>query len=333
MKPRLLLVLVGALVVLPAWAGCGQPLAKGDFRPPYVTLSGSIVASQLAQPADVRVALLWLNEKRNVAGSSQQAVSVSAQFPVRFDIGIDALPPLEVVHAFPAGSVSPSAGVDPALRWAVGTLVVYVDGNSNGKLDVVGPTDAPSPDRVVAATDGYAILDLVSGRPAPLEFADLFPAAPGFSLVALPHRRDPTWGECDRFDAHGHFSDLCRVQTDGSPQLLDVAATNIELTLADDALLQRYACNAFWGPLEYADFDLPGSRSCDGGSCPFCRGYQCPLDLPRLASTVVSCRPDGDAYLFKECQSDAALCGTRVCHFGHGLVQAGDPRPPGWPCP
>ncbi|MDB4968726.1 MAG: hypothetical protein JWN44_4415, partial [Myxococcales bacterium] len=137
---------------------------------------------------------------------------------------------------------------------------------------------------------------------------------------------------CGSFTADGHFTRLCSKQTDALPAALD-AANPVELTLSDDPLLERFACNQFWGPLEYADWARGSATDiCDGGACRYCQGYQCPLDVPP-AGVVPRCSPDGASYVYKTCVDDAALCDTRFCHFGHGERAIADPAPAGWPCP
>lgn len=311
-------------------SGCGDPLATGSYRPPYLTLSGRITAADVSTPPDVRIALLWQADHTGVQSYAEQLVSVRAEFPVRFELGLTALPPAEVVHAVPSSTSFPD--VDPALQWAVGTLVVYADGNGNGRLDVVPTSDATSPDTVLGAAEDLDVFYLVAGQPAPAEWVGLLPVAPGFSLVREPPPRDPRPGECGRFTVDGHLTELCSQMTDTLPVPVD-PRDPIELTLVDDPALQRYACGTFWGPHDYADWALARpDEICDGPECRFCRGYQCPLDVPP-AGVPVTCNTDGTAYVYKTCSSDASWCGTRFCHFGHGERMAGDPAPAGWPCP
>jgi hypothetical protein len=145
--------------------------------------------------------------------------------------------------------------------------------------------------------------------------------------------RDPLPGECGSFDANGHFSDLCGPQVVNDPVQLDLASFTEHMTLADNERFDGFTCSSYWGPLEYPDWDnAPANQVCDGGVCPFCRGYQCPLDLP-MAGDAVNCSSDGLAYVYKRCTNDPVFCGTRFCHFGHGERLATDPAPTGWPCP
>ncbi|MGZ3440255.1 MAG: hypothetical protein ACXVDD_12100, partial [Polyangia bacterium] len=158
-----------------------------------------------------------------------------------------------------------------------------------------------------------------------------FPVTTGFSLVRSPPPRDPLPGECGSFDAFGHYSALCP-NVDVLPTLADPATLDEPLTLVDSSDLQKFTCASFWGPGDFPDWDRAGpGEICDGGGCKYCRGYQCPLDLP-AAGDPLTCSSDKLSYVFKHCIEESTLCGTRFCHFGHGERLAADPPPAGWPC-
>jgi len=318
------------LGVVVAAAAC-DPLATGSFKPPFITINGEIVGSTATvTPTHVRVALLWQNDQTPGQSYADQLVDVLAQFPAAFSLNVTDRPKAPVIDSLPTATAV-SLGVDPAMRWSTGTIVVYAD-DGNGKLDVVGPNDPPSPDRVLAAATDFDVWALASGKPAQAAFIGIFPVAPNFSLVGEPPPHEPLPGECGHFTAQGHFSDLCPVAT-SQPQPLDASALVEQLTLVDEPRLQGYTCNAYWGPLDYPDWLQAGTADvCDGGVCKFCRGYQCPLDLP-AAGDPVTCSPDNLSYVYKHCVTDASLCGTRFCHYVHGERQATDPAPAGWPCP
>ena len=326
MKRALGLGLVAALL-----AAC-DPLATGSFEPPFLSIQGKIDGSTAAvMPRDVRVALLWQNDQTPGANYADQLVDVLAEFPAAFTVELKARPKAQVVDSLPSDTAL-GLGVDPAMRWSVATLIVYADGNENGLLDVVAPGDPPSPDTVLAAATDFDVWSLSAGKPAPADLIGIFPVAPAFSLVAEPPARDPEPGECGRFTPQGHFSDLCQPVLTADPALIDPSSFEQHLTLADDPRLGGYTCSAYWGPLDYPDILLDPTNVCDGGACKFCRGFQCPLDLPAPGDPV-TCSPDHLAYVYKHCTDDAALCNTRICHYGHGELQAGDPVPAGWPCP
>ncbi len=327
MKRALGLGLVAALV-----AAC-DPLATGSFAPPFITIHGVIDGSTAtATPGKVHVALLWQNDQQPGMSYAEQPVDVLAQFPAAFSVDVAARPRPQVIDFLPP-STAAGLGVDAAMRWSVATLVVYED-DGDGKLDIVGPNDPPSPDRVLAAATDFDLWALSAGRPAAADLVGIFPVVPGFSLVAEPPYRDPLPGECGRFTAEGHFSDLCGPVLTADPRVVDAPSFDEHLTLTDDAdgRLRGFACDAYWGPLDYADYLQDPTNVCDGGACRFCRGYQCPLDLPQPGDAV-TCAADKLSYVYKRCSDDASLCGTRFCHYGHGELQPTDPVPAGWPCP
>ncbi|HEY2746379.1 MAG TPA: hypothetical protein VGL86_17220 [Polyangia bacterium] len=318
-----------ALGLVAATAAC-DPLATGGFKPPYETINGQIDGTTaMEMPADVHVAILWENDVSPTSNYSLDAIDVVAQFPAAFHVPIIHLPAMQVIDTIPSDLQIP--GLDPKLSWSVGTLVVFADNDGDGQLTITAPGAPASPDRVLAAD--LDIWWLGSGAPAPAQFLDIFPTAPGFSLVQPAPTRDPLPGECGSFDANGHFSDLCGPVPTGDPVLLDVASFTEHMTLADNERFDGFTCSSYWGPLEYPDWDrATQDQICDGGVCPFCRGYQCPPDLP-MAGDTVTCSADGLAYVYKRCTNDPVFCGTRFCHFGHGERQAADPTPTGWPCP
>jgi hypothetical protein len=325
LKRALVLGLVAATT-----AAC-DPLATGDFKPAFVSVHGFIDGSTAtATPAHVRVALMWQNDQTPGQNYADQLVDVVAQFPAAFTVDLNLRPRAQVIDSLQP-STAIAEGVDPAMRWSVATLVVYED-DGDGKLDVVGPNDPPSADRVLAAATNFDVWALSAGRPAPPPFIGIFPVAPAFSLVAEPPPRDPRPGECGRFTTQGHFSDLCGPMFDADPTLIDPTSFEEHLTLVDDPRLSGYTCNAYLGPGDFPDYLVDPTNICDGGACRFCRGFQCPLDLPQ-AGDPVTCSADKLSYVYKRCSDDPSLCNTRFCHFGHGELQAGDPVPPGWPCP
>jgi hypothetical protein len=310
-----------------ALAAC-DPLATGSFKPAIATINGIIDGSTAAEtPSEVRVALLWQNDLKGNANYAVQLADVLAQFPAAFSIDVTDKPRAEVIDSIDM----PLPGIDPAMRWAVATLVVYAD-DGNGKLDMTAPNEPSSGDRILGATTDLDLFWLLSGRPAPTDLIGIFPVAPGFSFVAEPPQRDPAPGECGRFTAQGHYSDLCGPVQVALPQPLDPQSFVEHLTLADAPRLHGFTCTTFLGPNEYPDYALDPNDVCDGGVCKFCRGYQCPPDLP-VAGDAVTCAPDKLSYVYKRCVDDAAWCGTRFCHYGHGERLAADPPPPDWPCP
>src|SRR5438270_6847060 len=123
-----------ALGVALACAAC-DPLATGSFEPPFLTIHGVIdgATPSTVTPRNVRVALLWQNDQSAGQNYADQLVDVLTQFPAAFSVQLRARPKPPVIDSLPSATAL-SLGVDPALRWSVGTLVVYED-DGNGVLD------------------------------------------------------------------------------------------------------------------------------------------------------------------------------------------------------
>lgn len=321
--------MVAACLALSA-AACDS-LATGGFRPPYFTIAASIETAKMTPPeSDLRVALLWNNIESPGANYADQLLDVSSQL-LQFQIEVRELPAAGVRLTLPADKAV-QYGLDPNMQWSVGTIVLYSD-DGDGKLDVTS-TPGSSGDVILAASTDVDLFYLAAGKPAPPDFIGLFPTVPSFSLVRQPPRPDePDFGACDSFDANGHLSKLCEPVAPSPPTLVAGGET-LQLTLVDPTTLAGYTCASYWGPFDYPDWykAAPG-EICDGGPdvCRYCRGYQCPIDLP--ATGDVECAPDRLSYRYKRCEPDASLCNTRFCHYGHGERLAGEPAPAGWPCP
>jgi hypothetical protein len=152
-------------------AGCGE-LADEDSTPPVLTkLRGSLrVGDGASTPqGSIRVALVWhmphyeqpdeacyshtvtpdgrrfvgsaaaTFEQRLLLGAVAQDVAITPQFPSAFELDITAAPPEEAMYDAAEGG----------LRKAEGSIVVYRDGNGNGRLDP-HPAGASSPDEVLS---------------------------------------------------------------------------------------------------------------------------------------------------------------------------------------
>jgi hypothetical protein len=277
---------------------------------------------------------LWFDERSTHSSYAEQSVDVKPGV-TDVELGITALPPPAVLHRLRPDEAQ-MYGLDPALQWADGTLVAYLDGNANGQLDMRPTLDAPSPDQIVGAATDIDVLYLAAGQP-PQDpaFLGVLPTVPGFSLVREPPVPSlPMPGQCGSFDATGHKTELCQPLPSSAPLLLG-ATDVVALTLQSD-FDPRWSCSTFLSPLDYPDWSLADpSAICDGGVCPFCAGYQCPPDLPPagLDPRDFACSSDGLAYVYRTCHDEPSLCGTTICHYGHGERLAGDPAPAGWPCP
>src|SRR5437763_1414771 len=129
MKSALLVSLLAAV------AAC-DPLATSNFRPPFVTINGTIdqpaMMPVIAEGSTIRVALLWQNDQSPGTNYSEQLVDVTAHFPARFSVDVATRPRTDVIDSVPP-DVAPLLQLDPNMRWATATLVVYAD-DGDGKL-------------------------------------------------------------------------------------------------------------------------------------------------------------------------------------------------------
>jgi hypothetical protein len=327
--------IIAACLALGA-AACDS-LATGSYRPSYFTIDARISSS--LPPSDVQVAVLWLDQSSTHQSFTEQLLQVKPGV-ADVKIGFTDLPPPEVLHTVRA-DLAQMYGLDPTLQWAFGTLVAYLDNDHDGKLGLVAMADQTSPDTIIGAATDVDIFYLATGTPAPDGFIGIFPTRPGFSLVREPAPDDlPQPGQCGHFDGNGHYSSLCEPAASSLPTLM--ATTDVVSLTLMDGFDQRWSCSTFLGPIKYPDWEFATpDQVCDGGPdvCPFCRGYQCPLDLPPASDPdplhrfEKACSLDGLAYTYRTCHDDPSLCGTTFCHYGHGERLAGDPAPAGWPCP
>jgi hypothetical protein len=335
--PQPLAVTVAGLLMA---AGCSDPLASGDYAPVYLTLDGRVTGlDQMHPQGPVRIVLLWQSDNSGAPNYTGQLGAVHTELGT-FTLGLNALPPAPVVY-HPTAQLVASTTLDPSMRWAASTIVVFDDVNDNGQLDLVGSAAATSPDRVLGASTNVDLFLLLQGRPAdPAQFLDLFPTTTGFSLAQAGTLLDPTFFDCGFYDSRGrHESVLCAPTADPAHPAVTLPLTTqiaIDLPTDPDAqdVLQGFACSSFWGARDYPDitFATVANECDDPTQCAFCTGESCPLDVPP-AGVPVSCNSDGTAFVYKVCTPDPTRCNTRFCHYGHGERLATDPPLAGWPCP
>src|SRR5581483_4261194 len=100
------------VVCLMAVAACGDPIATGAYRPPYVVLAGNLTFPDPAPTTDpVSIALLWFN----TAGGKNHSGSVlfdPIEAPASFKAGVSELPPPAALYQLPM-DVALNSGVDP----------------------------------------------------------------------------------------------------------------------------------------------------------------------------------------------------------------------------
>src|SRR5258708_35533370 len=112
--PRALWIVLGLCV------GCGQA-AGPHFNPPFATLFGVISSSSVPTPSEVRVALVWRKHdpEGNILRVAQE-LGVRADFPVRFRLDIDTLPPADAINLGTNADGTP-------FHYATGSLIIYED--------------------------------------------------------------------------------------------------------------------------------------------------------------------------------------------------------------
>src|SRR5262245_44082445 len=141
--------------------GCSK-LADEDMKgPPLASIAGTLTLADGAEVPDaqIRMAVLWETEEsasisdqlptagecgpsRKFLELAPQSVDLDPTFPNAFTLDFTEPPPAETLMAVEEGGEKIQA---------MGTIVVYADGDNDGVLDVRSE-GAPSPDRVLATS-------------------------------------------------------------------------------------------------------------------------------------------------------------------------------------
>jgi hypothetical protein len=317
-------------------AACGAT-SPGTAEPPYGTITGTLTARH-APTAPLRVALEWLSVTPGQGALEvAQDTQVVAGDPATYTIEVTTLPPAAAISKFFPDQRQDvlNEGVDPDMQWAQGALLVYEDGDGDGKLTLMDQ-DGTSPDHVVGQAAAFTAWFLMDGTPAPQQFIGGFPVAPALSATHAP-LVDPQPGECGYDTPQGHMRTPCGQHFDQAYQL--ALPATVDLDVSFDPHLDHYTCDRFWGSQDWPDFasnwnqwSPHAQELCSPGVLCNCTGYNCPLDVPPQGAAV-TCSADRTAYTYKTCVEDETICGTRFCHFGHGERDPNSPPPANWPCP
>ncbi|MBK7863073.1 MAG: hypothetical protein IPJ65_31580 [Archangiaceae bacterium] len=202
-----------ALLVL-ALTGCGEGAPGPGFEPTLVTLHAQLSNPPgLEVPAGARVALVWRRADAQVGGSWLPSFGVAEEleleprFPNRLEVAVHHRPPLDALTAGLGGQAT-----------AVGTLLVYADGNGNQRLDLEGP-QASSEDRVLGL---------------PLELTLLYAESTAYAPIAR-ERRGFHWAKNAALDP------LSGQGPDRPLELIDAGAV-VELPLSGSPQLQVHLC-------------------------------------------------------------------------------------------
>jgi hypothetical protein len=294
MKPRFI-----ALALLASLNACGG--FSGDPGEPTVlaTVKGEITnPNQIEAPQSLRVALIWGGVQYNVA----QELEVVPEFPARFALQIDQLPPEDALMDSEDDEV-----LSPGMRVAFGGAVGYVDVNQNGRLDMVEIGAESYVDQLVATNEETAILYVEATDAALAQFEQRTGLRPprGFGFF----RRGT--------DAPTTF-----------PPLTD----DYELFLDEDPTLNELMCRDIRR-------GIPGSGALDNPGTPYPSGGSIvqrdgrPETYPSPTDPNLICHPGGASYWMSACETISnGPCrgGVISCRYDEWLRP--QPVPPDWPC-
>jgi hypothetical protein len=295
-----------------ALAACGG--APGNpYGTPVATLQGTITAAAVSTPSELHVALVWdhITEHDGELRSAQE-VNVRAEFPVRFKIDILDPPPLEAMNALSPEDAQ-QAGVDPStFRFALGSVLVYEDGNGNGKLDLLTLNATTSIDRPLGAAKPWIIY--VEGAP-PADGLFGVSLVPGFNLIAESTASCNTDNGVDEF---------CRPRLESLP-----LTTELDIALSNDPRLAALLCQNGGGAVSGGGGGAGSDPSAggDGAGEPAGPGF-----VPPDPGATVDCAEDNRSFVADKCEQPT-LCSDTTCVRQTGQLQPGEPVPAGWPCP
>ncbi|MBN2495052.1 MAG: hypothetical protein JXR96_10710 [Deltaproteobacteria bacterium] len=335
MKSSLSIVFVIALVGLAGCNGIADP-GHGD---PYLVLNGKITNEQaLTTPDNLRVALLWVNEAPEGepygAFKIAQETEINAEFPTFFELSVDALPPAEAMMDL--GDLEGEDDLPPGLEGtsvALGSIIVYHDGNDNHALDLLDDQDTESIDTVLGTPEDFVIVYLEG---EPFSFEDegaIIRLERGFNLVELTDSAaldacdtaaDACWEQAEtpeEQDACWAQSRTCieQVFEDDPPETVGLD-TEIVIDLSSDPRLATMLCSA-------------GGIEASGGTTNMDDNFDIldPETWPE--GMLISCSQDGSLFDYFYEEVSGTVC-QRIIHSGEGTLEwpPFEPLPDWWPC-
>ena len=313
---------------------CGQ-VPDGHYRGDPIfqvrglaKLKDQTTALEVLRP---RAALIWFGAPSPMVPDPTEAVCPPGERSLAFGAGSAASIASEVglVSSFPAsftvdvyGPPAAESMGDAQLYWANDGLqlpagariaeawiTVYDDLNDNHELDLLAP-DAQGPiDRILSIPVEGSGGDLGSYH----DYSVLYIDCGGAQCPPL----------------QGGLQQGFNVVKWSYPTITDPNAPweTFQLLAADEPIVAQLAA------------DLAQNLACRISPA----GYFCIQDLGAVpldqmpAGSHVFCSPDGRSLKFshRDQSTRDSLCATLHAHFTHGDVNlaAGDPTPPGWPCP
>jgi hypothetical protein len=283
-----------ALVVLASSAAlaCGQGSPGPSYQPPWVTLRASVnllAPGSVSVYTNARLALIW--RRNQVSTGAPLIVSyekrIDAESYASFSFPVADLPPLDAMNAL-ADSEHAS--------YAVGSVVVYVDKNSNGQFDVREDRADGLDDIVIAALERTAVTYLEGT----VEDAVRAGIPQGFGMV---------------FSADLDTVAGCGVPCDWTPRKAGKPApldTELVLEASKDPQLSALFCRTgAW---------LGYNSTCTDPTCPPPHGSE------------ITCSADNRAFTFRFCSASALLCREACCLEDRRQLQPDDEIPVDWPC-
>ena len=350
MKRSSLLPIAATSLVLSA---CGALDANTGKAPALATLRGSVVNPQsLSVAGSVRVAVVWKSAvpaQFNVA----EDLPVQPVFPSAFTIDLDGPPPADAMNSIPApapassasssagfsmggqGAPPPDAGAAPVpeaqpspypdFRFAIGTVVAYVDQNGNGKLDLV-PEDASAYiDQIVATNTEMTIYYFEGPIPPPLLVMDSAGnvATEGYNLATIQGCPRPVYRP-----VNPACPTPAPIVDAGTCQPMNAwlnISTPFELTVASTPEVASLMC-------ENGGSSSSGSSASGSGT-----GYPDPsiqpAQYPDPCDPNLRCASDGSTYFYNTCTTvSRGIClGTETMCTGVEYTRP-TPAPIGWPC-
>jgi len=271
-SPSLRLLLLAAAAAV---SGCDADVAPG-YAPQLLVLKGRITRAPVALPSSLRVALGWATlgpvpqdggfnalRQLTIEGSAQDVPVVDVRLPARFQLAVERLPE-------PSSFFLRAGGVGAA----IGELLLYEDGNGNGRLDLTDPAGPVSPDRLFATTPGITIEYLEGPGNADAGVAPGF-AALGTAWTVPPPCAEPYSGA----SAFPIALDQLDVELLDDPQPPPCSVAPVPFGACQPAPGAAVECNSDHSGYRTISVQAPGTVCEQRGPCASreCFGHPSPL--------------------------------------------------------
>jgi hypothetical protein len=216
----------------------------------------------------------------------------------------------------------------PASRYAVGSVVAYIDNNHNGKLDLVAADASAFVDQIVAANQEMAIAyfegPILANGPFGFALVDGSGHRPkdGYNLVQVPVCTEPS---------PTSSNPVCATPPTAIPggcspfAWLDINAT-YPLDITSSPEVASLMCLKSDGNLPAVDMTGSGM----GG--PFDPSIQ-PAKYPDACDPNLTCASDGSDYLYATCmEMSQGFCKGTIENCTYVGFARPTPPPADWPC-